>query len=220
MANDNSQQDTIQHITDHLMIEQTELCPADLGFIFGNGIFGDPLIEKAAWLYHQGYFKKIMVSGGVTTEGEPSEAHRIRAGLIKRGVPEDCILFEDKAMNTQQNIENSKIIIDREIGLGNVKTIIGIGQLYAARRYLQTLKKRWPEVLAMHVSVNGFPVGRDDWPRHREFRKKVLAEWRKQQTYPEKGFIIEVDIDEINAKVVRLRHRSAPGPDNPPSFNM
>lgn len=204
-ANDSLSPDQVKKITDHLLIEQTELYPADLGFVFGSYAFCDPLVQKAADLYHQGYFPQIIVCGApLNIQGEV-EATYIKNKLIKKGVPADNILTEERSTNTQENIEFAKEIIEQEIGLDNVKSIIGIGQLYAARRYMMTIKRRWSEVFNMHASVNGFDCARHDWPHHPDFRRHVLKEWQKLQDYPAKDFIREVDIDDTNKTVQRWR---------------
>jgi uncharacterized SAM-binding protein YcdF (DUF218 family) len=208
--------ETVKLINDNLLIEQTELCKADLGFVFGaaDDNARAHLIDKAADLYHNGYFRKLIVSGGVTSDGAPAEAYDMRDGLIRKGVPDEAILVEDAAMNTQQNVEKSKLVIDKEIGIDNVKSIIGIGQLFAARRYMQTVNKVWPEVLNMHVSVDSFAAGKENWTNHDEMRKKVLTEWYKQEVYVAVGLIEDIDLDEINNKVIQMRNQNAPGSNN------
>jgi hypothetical protein len=191
----------IEHITDHLMIESTELYPADLAFVFGSVAFCDELVEKTYELYDKGYFPKIIACGGVINKQGTLESHYIRDRLNQKGIPKSDILVEDKSTNTQQNIENAKIIIDKDIGLKNIKSLIGIGQLYAARRYMMTMKRRWPEVFNMHASVNGFGKPRSKWFKDKDFSRFVLSEWNKLQEYPKKDFIREIDLDEINNKV-------------------
>jgi uncharacterized SAM-binding protein YcdF (DUF218 family) len=187
-------------VNNHLLIERTELCKADLGFIFGSKHFSDKLAESAASHYHKGYFSKVIVTGGVVNKQGEIEAHYIKKSLINKNVPAQDILIEDQSTNTQENIENAKRILDEHIGLENIKSIIGFGQLYAARRYIMTLKRRWPEVFAMHVSVNGFNCPKEQWHLHERFKYHVLSEWEKLSHYEDLDYIKEVDIDAINNK--------------------
>lgn len=195
----------VKKITSRLLIEKTELARADLGLVFGSYAFCDELSVKAATLYHQGYFGKILVMGGPDNRQGCNEARYIKARMHNAGVPGTAILTEEKSTNTQENVELGRIVVDNEIGLENVHTVLGVGQLYAARRYMMTLKKHWPEVLAMHASVNGFDCTRENWPQHEAFRRHALSEWRKLSEYPKKGFIEDINLHEINRAVRRLR---------------
>lgn len=199
----------IKKITSRLLVEQTELARADLGLVFGSYAFCDELSAKAATLYHQGYFGKVLVMGGPDNRQGCNEARYIKARMHNAGIPASDILTEEQSANTQENVEFGKIVADRAIGLENIHTVLGIGQLYAARRYMMTLKKHWPEVLTMHASVNGFDCARKDWPQHEKFRQHVLSEWRKLSEYPKKGYIRDINLHDINRAVRRLRRDGA-----------
>lgn len=197
----------IKAVFDYLLIEETALAPADVGMVFGSKYYSDHLAKRAADLYHQGYFPKIVVSGGVGTlqDGRP-EAHFIRDLLVNEyDVPADAIYVEDQATNTQENIELTQQTLDRELGLENVSSMITMGQVYAGRRYMMTLKRRWPEVFAMASNVNAFDVATEDWPQNERLKELVLAEWGKLDAYFQNDFIREIDLDEIKAKADTLQ---------------
>lgn len=63
--------------------------------------------------YHQRYnHTKIIVSGGRGNGENISEARAMKNYLIKKGIPENLIIEEDKSTNTNENIIYSKKILD------------------------------------------------------------------------------------------------------------
>ena len=208
----------LKAVYDYLLIEQTALAPADIGMVFGSKYYSDHLAARAADLYHQGYFSKIVASGGVGTEQDGRyEAHFIKDLLVNTyGVPAEDILVEDRATNTQENIEFTKELLDQEIGLENIGALISMGQVYAGRRYMMTLKRRWPEVFAMASNVNAFDVATEDWHKNPRFKELVLAEWNKLDAYFEKDFIRDIDLDEIAERAAQLGSPEARSPRRQP----
>jgi uncharacterized SAM-binding protein YcdF (DUF218 family) len=79
------------------------------------GEAGDRVIY-AAKLYRDGKAAKLIVSGGrVTWQAEPgSEASDMATLLIMLGVPKTAILEEPVSLNTRQNAERVKVIVERE----------------------------------------------------------------------------------------------------------
>lgn len=81
--------------------------PADVGVVFGNKVqpWGQPSaslasrLDKAAKLYHQGLFPRVIVSGGLGKEGW-DEALVMADYLVERGVPREAILVDQQGNNT------------------------------------------------------------------------------------------------------------------------
>lgn len=69
---------------------------------------------QTANLYHSGYIKKIIVSGGsgILIKKEPDEASFLRKELIRNGIPDSAIIIEKKSKNTYENAVFSKKIVD------------------------------------------------------------------------------------------------------------
>ena len=211
MEQDELPEQLVHRISDYLLIEHTDIGPADLCLIFGNKMAWKELAQQAAKLYQQGLVKKIAASGGVLTDDGRSEAAAMRDEMVRLGVPESAILVEDRAAHSGENVVFTKALVAETLGPDAVKSVIGIGHISAGRRFLMTLAKQWPEVLPMYIGVNPYPVPRADWAKHEEFRLKVLEEWDKIAGYKEMGFIEEVDIDAINRRV----HDLPPPPPGP-----
>lgn len=63
------------------------------------------------YLYNNGYAKKIIVTGGLGDGNEISDASAAKQYAISQGVPEEDILMEDTSTITQENLENSKVLM-------------------------------------------------------------------------------------------------------------
>ncbi|QQG36257.1 MAG: YdcF family protein [Micavibrio aeruginosavorus] len=214
-------------VHEYLLIEQTTLAPADFALVFGNKNIIAALAEKAADLYHSGYVPLIAVSGGVKVKGRLTEAEALRQGLLAHNVPDDAILTEPKAGHTGENVTFTRALMAAgglDAGLGSV---ISIGHIIAARRFLMTLERHWPELHKMHVSANPFAVAARDWHLHETFRRHTLMEWRKIAPYLQQDLIREIDRTALDAETARRLNapRVAPpascpgpalaGPDDP-----
>ena len=137
-------------VQNYLLIEQTALVPADFALIFGNKHITDTLADRAATLYHEGYFPLIVTSGGVKTKARVSEAEALRRALVSRGVPDDVILTEKKARNTGENVIFTRALMtDKGLEQG-VTSVISIGHIIAGRRFLMTLERQAFCALVQH----------------------------------------------------------------------
>ena len=119
---------------------ETPLRPADLLFVFGTRVDVEVRVDEACRLWREGFFRRAIVSGGVTPGSDLSECEIIVGRLVARGVPADLILSEDRAMNTGENVMFSLPIIDRALGLANINSVICLGNTWTARRYPMTLQ--------------------------------------------------------------------------------
>ena len=174
---------------EHLL--STPLKPADLLFVFGTRDGVEERIDAAHRLWRDGYCRWLLVSGGRTPGSDLTECHIIKSGLVSRGVPADLILEEHAATNTGENVIFSLPVIDRELGLNNVGSVICLGNLWTSRRYPMTLHRHWSEPEKMLVVVNHYETPNELWHTDRELCARVLSEWEKIEPYKAKGFIAD-----------------------------
>ena len=88
--------------------------PADLAVVLGNEVYpnGEPSpqlkvrLDRAFELYQRGLFPKILVSGGVETNGG-DEAKGMQNDLVKRGIPLDAVLLDNAGVNTKATAQNT-----------------------------------------------------------------------------------------------------------------
>ncbi|MTI70529.1 MAG: YdcF family protein [Firmicutes bacterium] len=105
------------------------LYSVDVGVVLGNKVevTGKPSkrlqsrLDRAVELYKKGYFKQVIVSGGIGKEGF-DEAKVMKNYMVQSGVPEKSIILDNKGNNTFMTAENSKLIMD-EIGFNSVMVI-------------------------------------------------------------------------------------------------
>ncbi|NLW47384.1 MAG: YdcF family protein [Firmicutes bacterium] len=92
---------------------------ADLGIVLGNKVDnnGQPSnrlksrLDKAVELYHKGFFRYIIVSGGIGKEGF-DEAEVMRDYLINNRIPSKVIIIDSRGKNTYLTAINSKLIME------------------------------------------------------------------------------------------------------------
>ncbi|MBR1221186.1 YdcF family protein [Bradyrhizobium sp. U87765 SZCCT0131] len=173
----------------HLAV--TPLKPADLLFVFGSREGVALRVASAARLWRAGFFRRAIVSGGVTAGGALSECAVIKAAMVDAGVPGKLILEEHAATNTGENVILSLPVLDAGVGLDRIHSVICLGNAWTARRYPMTLHRHWPAVEKMLLTVNSFGVPMASWPDHSVLRALVLAEWAKIEPYKRSGFIAD-----------------------------
>ena len=180
----------IERINKEHLIE-TPLEPAYLLFIFGTRHGVAEFIEEAARLWRNGFYRRAIVSGGITPGGTEPEGRVMKQLMVEAGIPDEIILTETRASNTGENVSLSLPILEREIGLANVHSLIAMGKLCTSKRYLMILERPWPEVEKMLAPINWFGVPKEEWHRHPVAKQRVLSEIAKIEPYLEKGFIVE-----------------------------
>jgi uncharacterized SAM-binding protein YcdF (DUF218 family) len=170
---------------------RTPIKPADLLFVFGTREDVGRRADQACRLWREGYFRWSIVSGGETPGAPLSECEIIKAAMVARGIPPECILEEHRSMNTGENVMFSLPVIDAALGLTNIRSVICLGNTWTARRYPMTLHRHWPEVEKMLLTVDSFDTPLALWHTDPEFRRRMLSEWDKIEPYKTKGFIAE-----------------------------
>jgi uncharacterized SAM-binding protein YcdF (DUF218 family) len=171
------------------LLVSTDLRPADLLFVFGTRHGLPQFFAVIEDLLRKRMFTWALVTGGPMS-GEPkTEAAILAEGMVAMGVPQYRILLEERATNTGENVTFSLPIIERRLGLDNVRSLIAVGKYFSSARYLMTLQRHWPAVEKMLAPVHYHEHDPADWHVHAESRAKVLGEWRKIAAYQEAGFI-------------------------------
>lgn len=206
----------LKEIGDYMLVE-TPLAKADMCLVFG-GAHADALATRAAELYHQGYFPLIVVSGGVPTDNGALEANRMHDRLVALGVPETAIRVEDRATNTGENVAFTMQLLKKTGEFDQIKSVLGIGQIHASRRFIMTLEKQWPETVKMFTAPNTFPVPREEWYKDRVFRHAVAHEFHKIPKYKARGFITEVNMKKLKEKISALPQPKPPAPPAGPAM--
>lgn len=105
-------------------------------------------------LYRKGWADVLVLSGAALDKTGPSNAAAMRLQALDSGVPENAIVIEENAANTQQNATNAKSIFE-ERHFGNV---ILVTSGYHQRRASLEFTKR-----ADSVTIRNYPIMDKDW---------------------------------------------------------
>ena len=96
-----------------------EKAPCDVAIVLGAGTANGEVspvyrerINHGLWLYENGYVDYLIFTGGIGKGNTLSDAYVAKQYAISQGVPEEVILIEEKSTITEENLEQSKIIMD------------------------------------------------------------------------------------------------------------
>lgn len=117
-----------------------ERCEADVAIILGAATYNGEVslvyrerLNHGVTLYQLGFVAKIIVTGGLGEGNTESDAFIAKGYLMSQGIPEADIITEDKSTITQENLENSKLIMDAN---GYQTAVIVSDPLYMKRSML------------------------------------------------------------------------------------
>ncbi len=147
-------------------------------------IFGTNQVNPAeivAERYHLGLAPLVIATGGVNRHNGIVEGREFHRLLVERGVPDAVIRFEDRSVNTWQNVEFSLPFLREAVESG--LSVTAVCKWYH-RRAVHALKSLVPDIGAFHVITwdpvyGGKPVTRADWPLIPDGRRRVVREWEE-----------------------------------------
>jgi len=180
--------ETRDAITRFLFLED-DPAPVDLCFVLGCPSISS--VVPAVDLYLTGLTPKILISGYGPLPDQKPECEIYREYAIEHGVPASAILVEPKATNTLENFVFSKLLIEREFGWSNLRTIAIAAKPFHMRRALMTARMNWPA----HLNYVMRPSNAEDdppaatWWQTEAGRRFVLSEMRAIGTHALAGHI-------------------------------
>lgn len=146
--------------------------------------------EYAAALYHKGYAKWLIPSGGISVKADKWQGVRSKADiyngdyqsdcefftdvLIKNGVPTNAIIGEYKAGHTRDNAFFSRNMVD-EKGI-EINSAIIVCKAFHARRCLMLYQMAFPEVRMKVCPVHCYNITKDNWFETEQGVDRVLGE--------------------------------------------
>ena len=146
--------------------------------------------EYAAKLYHKGYAKWLIPSGGVSVKHNKWPGVRSKIDIyngnystdcefftdvfIKNGVPLNAIIGEDKSGHTRDNAFLSKKVVD-EKGI-EIKTALIVCKAFHARRCLMLYQMAFPNVKIKVCPVHCYNITKENWYKSEQGVNRVLGE--------------------------------------------
>lgn len=177
----------VTDISDYIFVSD-ELQKVDAIFLPGGSFPQQP--EYAAELYHKGFAKWLIPSGGVSVKLGKWQGVRSKADiyngdyksdcefftdvLIKNGVPQSAIIGEDKSGHTRDNAFFSRRIVD-EKGI-EMKTAMIVCKAFHARRCLMLYQMAFPDVKMIVCPVHCYNIKKDNWYESEAGIDRVLGE--------------------------------------------
>lgn len=178
--------ESIKAISDFLFVRnQPET--ADLAFVMGSPSVNS--LYPALNLFHTGMVKKILITGGgIATNGQP-EWELYRDHALAAGVPNECLLIEKFAKNTQQNIMFGFDTVSQAIGWQNIKAVALCAKPFHMRRALMTAKCFFPKDIRIIASPpeDSMNLSPSNWAETPLGRQRVLEELGKISRYALQG---------------------------------
>lgn len=156
--------------------------------------------ERAADIYLQGYAPFLIFSGGLGnyTAGKwtTAEADLFAEIAVKKGVPLERILIENKSTNTGENITFTKnLLLEKGI---DPKTFILVQKPYMERRTFATFKRHWPEkdivVTSQQILLLDYCTNFENLDLEINI---MVGDIQRIKEYPAKGFQIYQEIPEV-----------------------
>ena len=159
--------------------------------------------ERAAQLYLEGLAPWLIFAGGLGvitkqfwSEPEADQFARIAVGM---GVPESCILIENRSANTGENVLFTRRMLAAR-GL-DFRRFIVVQKPYMERRAYATFRRVWPEA---EVIVTSPRIPLDEYlasHSHEAFSPDdvisiMVGDLQRIRVYPAMGFQIEQEIPE------------------------
>lgn len=177
----------IEDITKFIFISDE---PEKVDAIFLPGGSHPELPEYGAKLYHRGYAKWLIPSGGVSVKHNKWPGVRSKSDIydgnyqsdcefftdvfLKNGVPISAIIGEDKSGHTRDNAFLSRKIVD-EKGI-EIKTALIVCKAFHARRCLMLYQMAFPDVEIKVCPVHCFNITKDNWYKSEIGIDRVLGE--------------------------------------------
>ena len=177
----------ITDISDYIFISDE---PEKVDAIFVPGGSHPEMPEYAAELYHKGYAKWLIPSGGVSVKRDKWPGVRSKAKIydgdyqtdceffvdvfVKNGVPTEAIIEEDKSGHTRDNAFLLRKVID-ESGV-EIKTALIVCKAFHARRCLMLYQMAFPNVKIKVCPVHCFNITKDNWYMTEQGIDRVLGE--------------------------------------------
>ena len=173
------------NIYDYLFIK-TPIKPADLLIVFGTTYGIDKYVDGICDIVERKLTKTILLTG-------KNESENIYNHLIQRDkniLDKAKVLLENNSTNTGENLQFSLPLLKKEFGkVENIKSIIGLGKDFVARRFLMTMAKYFPTAEKMFYPINVFHCDKSNWYNNNVLYQKCLNELHKIPIYLKKRYI-------------------------------
>ena len=167
---------------------KTPITSADLLMVFGTTYGIDKYVDGICDVIDRKLTNTILLTG-------KNESENIYNYLIQKDkniLDKAKILIENKSTNTGENLQFSLPLLEKEFGkIENIKSIIGLGKNWVARRFLMTMTKYFPSAKKMFYPINIYDVNKENWFYNEILYLKCVDEIKKIPIYLKNGYVAE-----------------------------
>lgn len=153
----------------------------------------------AAELYRAGRVGHIIASGGVKwtyRDEELSEAEIMRRVMLENGVPDECILLDNEARTTIENMICSTLVLSRALKISRTESVIIVTSMTHMKRSLLLAHALLPR----KFRISGYPAmpkeSRSEWLSKKENVDMLDSCITLTKSLVDRGVVEDVDVFE------------------------
>lgn len=167
-----------------------QLLQADVALVFGMNAPLRPAAH-AIDLWQRGFARRLLFTGGFNTRLGAIEAEVMADAARQAGVPDDAILIEPLAGNTDQNAEFSARLLAQEAAAEDRLRLLIVTVHFHLRRALLAVR-RWhgPDVTLGWSSYASRHYSAENWQASARARRDVATETAKIRLYYACGYAL------------------------------
>lgn len=173
------------------------------GIVFGNSMLIKERVESAVLAYQSKRITKVIFTGGrngISNKEKDgiSEAQKMKALAIQKGIKESDIITEEESNNTFENIDNTMKLLKQE----NISEVALITSEFHLKRCMAIMKKKYPNIKTILIpSFDGF-TDKNNWylsdTSWNSGRSIVIYEANLLIRYAKEGKIENLNIEGLN----------------------
>lgn len=156
---------------------------ANVAIVLGNTIWKQPA-NRAIQLYRSGQAERLLFTGGINRKLDEREAHMMARYAREAGVPDDAILIEPEATNTEHNFVYARQVMETQLPGGVPTSVLVVAIHFHVRRAVLAARRHLPPSVAIGwVSYPSIHYGSSEWSQSEKGRADVQSEIEKISRY-------------------------------------
>lgn len=156
---------------------------ADVAIVLGMSDWRRP-VTRGVGLYREGKAKRLLFTGGYNSKINATEAIEMATLARASGVPMADILVEPRAAHTDQNISFARDLLEANIGLPKLRSIVLVTIHYHIRRAIIAARRHFPRSIEIGwVCYASRHYSSSDWRQSHLGRENVASELAKIEKY-------------------------------------
>ena len=173
------------------------------GIVFGNSMLIKERVESAVLAYQSKRITKVIFTGGrngISNKEKDgiSEAQKMKALAIQKGIKESDIITEEESNNTFENLDNTMKLLKQE----KISEVALITSEFHLKRCMAIMKRKYPDIKTILIpSFDGF-TDKNNWylsdTSWNSGRSIVIYEANLLIRYAKEGKIENLNIEGLN----------------------